>query len=168
LPFETPLGALLVDRSAIEELRVLPSVGITDAPHVREHSVEMQLPFLQRLLGRVEIVPLVVGDANAGDAGAVLVPGSGAVTRPRSSSVRIYRITTTPTRRGDATPPPDLIESSDGSRLGPNDACGFLAIAGLLAETRKRGFKARRLDLRNSGDTVGSTDRVVGYGAWCL
>jgi hypothetical protein len=61
--FQMPLGALPVDRRAIEALRGLPWVGIADAPHVREHALEVQLPFLQRVLGEVEIVPLLVGDA---------------------------------------------------------------------------------------------------------
>jgi AmmeMemoRadiSam system protein B len=166
--FQTPLGALPVDRSAIEALRNLPFVGVADAPHVREHSLEVQLPFLQRLLGRVEIVPLVVGDASAEDVGAVLAQlwGGNETAVVVSSDLSHYHDTDTARRRDAATA--DAIESSDGSRLGPNDACGFLAIAGLLAETRNRGLRPRRLDLRNSGDVVGSKDRVVGYGAWCF
>jgi MEMO1 family protein len=58
------------------------------------------------------------------------------------------------------------IEALDGGRLGPQDACGCRAISGLLAEAAWRGLVVRRLDLRNSGDTVGPKDRVVGYGAW--
>jgi hypothetical protein len=58
------------------------------------------------------------------------------------------------------------IERGDWASLGPNEACGCLAVAGLLVEAERRGFKGRRLSLCNSGDTVGSRDRVVGYGAW--
>lgn len=58
------------------------------------------------------------------------------------------------------------IEHGDWSSLGPNQACGCTAVAGLLIEAERRGIKARRLSLCNSGDTAGSRDRVVGYGAW--
>ena len=60
------------------------------------------------------------------------------------------------------------IEALDETALGPQAACGHLPIAGLLLEARRRGFAAERLDLRNSGDTAGSRDSVVGYGAWCV
>jgi AmmeMemoRadiSam system protein B len=81
-----------------------------------------------------------------------------------SSDLSHYQDPDTARRHDAATA--DAIERGDGSRLGPDDACGFLPIAGLLAETRTRGLRARRLDLRNSGDTAGPKDRVVGYGAW--
>ncbi|MDQ4060260.1 MAG: AmmeMemoRadiSam system protein B, partial [Pseudomonadota bacterium] len=58
------------------------------------------------------------------------------------------------------------IERGDWARLGPDDACGFLPVAGLLIEAERRGLKARRLALCNSGDTAGARNRVVGYGAW--
>ena len=60
------------------------------------------------------------------------------------------------------------IERGDWGSLGPNQACGFLAVAGLLVEARRRSLKAQRLSLCNSGDTAGSRDRVVGYGAWMI
>jgi MEMO1 family protein len=60
------------------------------------------------------------------------------------------------------------IERLDPVGLGPRDACGHLPIAGLLLEARRRGLEVRRLDLRNSGDTAGPRDQVVGYGAWSL
>ena len=166
--FETPLGALPVDRSAIEALRELPFVGVADAPHVREHSLEVQLPFLQRLLGEVEIVPLLVGDARREDVAGVLARlWRGEETTIVVSSDLSHDHDTDTARRRDAATA-DAIERGDGSRLGPDHACGFLPIAGLLAEACSRGLKARRLDLRNSGDTVGPKDRVVGYGAWCF
>lgn len=164
--FRTPLGALPVDRSAIEALRGLRLVGIADAPHVREHALEVQLPFLQRVLSEVEIVPLLVGDARPEDVAAVLARlwGGEETAMVVSSDLSHYQDPDTARRHDAATA--DAIERGDGSRLGPDDACGFLPIAGLLAETRTRGLRARRLDLRNSGDTAGPKDRVVGYGAW--
>jgi AmmeMemoRadiSam system protein B len=60
------------------------------------------------------------------------------------------------------------IERGEWESLGPNQACGFLAVAGLLVETRRRHLAPQRLSLCNSGDTAGSRDRVVGYGAWVV
>jgi len=164
--FQTPLGAVPVDRSAIAALRGLRSAGIADAPHVREHAIEVQLPILQRVFSEVEIVPLLVGDARPEDVAAVLARlwGGEETAVVVSSDLSHYQDADTARRRDAATA--DAIERGDGSRLGPGDACGFLPIAGLLAETRIRGLGARRLDLRNSGDTAGPEDRVVGYGAW--
>jgi AmmeMemoRadiSam system protein B len=164
--FQTPLGVLPVDRSAIEKLHGLPSVQIADSAHVREHALEVQLPFLQRTLGEVQIVPLLVGDARPEDVAAFLarVWGGEENAIVVSSDLSHYHDADTARRRDAATA--DEIERSDGSKIGPDDACGFLPIAGLLLETRARGLRARRLDLRNSGDTAGSKDRVVGYGAW--
>jgi AmmeMemoRadiSam system protein B len=164
--FQTPLGALPVDRRAIKALRGQPFVGIADAPHIREHALEVQLPFLQRVLGEVEIVPLLVGDARPEDAAAVLARrwGGEETAIVVSSDLSHYHDAETARRHDAATA--DAIERGDGSRLEPDDACGFLPIAGLLAETRTRGLGGRQLDLRNSGDTTGSKKRVVGYGAW--
>jgi AmmeMemoRadiSam system protein B len=164
--FQTPLGVLSVDRSAIETLRGLPPIRIADAPHVREHALEVQLPFLQRALGEVEIVPLLVGDAQAADVATVLrlLWGGDETAIVVSSDLSHYHDADTARRRDVATA--DAIERGDGSSIGPDDACGFLPICGLLLETHARGLPARRLDLRNSGDTAGSKDRVVGYGAW--
>jgi AmmeMemoRadiSam system protein B len=166
--FQTPLGALPVDRSAIETLRGRPSVEIADAPHVREHALEVQLPFLQRVLGDVQIVPLLVGEARPEDVAAVLARlwGGGETVIVVSSDLSHYHDADTARRRDAATA--DAIERGDGSRIGPEDACGFLPISGLLVETRARGLDAQRLDLRNSGDTAGPEDRVVGYGAWAF
>ena len=60
------------------------------------------------------------------------------------------------------------IERLDAARLGPRDACGYLPIGGLLVAAARRGLRVARLDLRNSGDTAGSKDQVVGYGAWAF
>jgi AmmeMemoRadiSam system protein B len=60
----------------------------------------------------------------------------------------------------------DMVERGDWAGIGPDNACGYLAIAGLLTELNQRGLGVQRLALANSGDTAGTRDRVVGYGAW--
>ena len=164
--FQTPLGALPVDRTAIEGLRDLPSVEMADAPHIPEHALEVQLPFLQRVLSEVQIVPLLVGDARPEDVAAVLARlwGGEETVIVVSSDLSHDHDADTARQRDAATA--EAIERGDVSRIGPGDACGFLSIYGLLRETQARDLRAQRLDLRNSGDTAGSKDQVVGYGAW--
>ncbi len=166
--FETPLGRVPVDRRALDSLRELRQVIVTDAPHRREHAVEVQLPFLQRILGQFSLLPLVVGDAEPAEIAQVLARlWDGAETLVVvSSDLSHYHDYETARERDRATAA--AIESPHGARLGPEDACGFLPIGGLLAETRRRGLALERLDLRNSGDTAGPRNRVVGYGAWAL
>lgn len=166
--FETPLGRIPVDRRALDSLSELRQVIITDAPHRREHAVEVQLPFLQRILGRFSLLPLVVGDAEPAEVAQVLARlWDGAETLVVvSSDLSHYQDYKTARERDGATAA--AIESHEGVRLGPEDACGFLPIRGLLDEARRRGLAVERLDLRNSGDTAGPRNRVVGYGAWAL
>jgi MEMO1 family protein len=138
------------------------------APHAPEHSLEVELPFLQALLGSFAVVPLLVGDALPQEAADVLrrLWGGPETLIVASSDLSHYHDYDTARRLDDATAA--TIERGDWESLGPNQACGFLAVAGLLVEARRRGLKAQRLSLCNSGDTAGSRDRVVGYGAWMI
>jgi AmmeMemoRadiSam system protein B len=166
--FETPLGRVPVDRDAISAIADLPFVVESDAPHVPEHALEVELPFLQTLLGAFAVVPLLVGDAVPRQVAEVLRrlwggPETLIVVSSDLSHYHGYKVA----RRLDAATAA-AIERGDWGSLGPDQACGFLAVAGLLVEAEHRGLKARRLSLCNSGDTAGSRERVVGYGAWLL
>jgi MEMO1 family protein len=164
--FETPLGPVRLDRDALAAVARLPSVKLADAPHAPEHALEVELPFLQVLLPRFAAVPLLVGDATARDVTAVLAElWGGAETVIVVSSDLSHFLDHETARRRDAKTA-EMIERGDWAGLRPEDACGYLAIAGLLIETTTRELNARRLALCNSGDTAGARDRVVGYGAW--
>ncbi len=111
-------------------------------------------------------MPLLVGDASPPQAAEVLRrlwggPDTLIVVSSDLSHYHDYD-----TARGLDAATADMIERGEFARLGANDACGFLAIAGLLAAAQPHGLAARRLSLRNSGDTAGDRNRVVGYGAW--
>ena len=164
--FETPLGPVPLDRDALAAVAQLPPVKSTDAPHSPEHALEVELPFLQVLLGRFAAVPLLVGDASPEDVAAALnqLWGGPETVIVVSSDLSHFHDDETARRRDAATA--DMIEHGAWTRLAAGDACGYLAIAGLLIETTRRGLKATRLSLCNSGDTAGPRDRVVGYGAW--
>ena len=164
--FETPLGPVPLDHDALAAVAQLPSVKSTDAPHSPEHALEVELPFLQVLLPRLMAVPLLVGDATPSEVAAALnqLWGGPETVIVVSSDLSHFHNDETARRRDAATA--DMIERGAWTRLAAGNACGYLAIAGLLIEATRRGLNATRLSLCNSGDTAGSRDRVVGYGAW--
>jgi MEMO1 family protein len=164
--FETPLGRVPVGVEALSEIDGLQFVISADAPHAPEHAREVELPFLQTVLASFQVVPLVVGDAPPQDVAIVLrqLWGGPETLIVVSSDLSHYHSYETARRLDLATAV--AIEHGNWTSLGPNQACGCRAVAGLLVEAERRGLKARRLSLCNSGDTAGSRDRVVGYGAW--
>jgi len=166
--FDTPLGRVPVDRDMYRVLADLPYVSRSDAAHAPEHALEVELPFLQVLLPTLALVPLLVGEAPARHVAHALhrLWGGPETIVVVSSDLSHYHDYDTARRLDAATAA--AIECGDAGELGPNDACGHLAIAGLLIEAEARGLVARRLALANSGDSYGPRDRVVGYGAWAV
>ena len=164
--FETPLGRVPVDLEALSTVADLQFVTRADAPHAREHALEVELPFLQTVLPSFQVVPLVVGDAAPQDVAHVLRQlWLGRETLIVVSSDLSHYHSYEAARRLDASTAA-AIEHGEWANLGPNQACGCLPVAGLLIEAERRGLHAQRLSLCNSGDTAGARDRVVGYGAW--
>ncbi len=164
--FETPLGRVPIDVKALRKIADLPFVIRADAPHAPEHALEVELPFLQTVLASFQVVPLVVGDAASRDVAHVLrqLWGGPETLIVVSSDLSHYHSYETARRLDLATAA--AIERGDWANLSPNQACGCLAVAALLVEAGRRGLTANRLSLCNSGDTAGSRERVVGYGAW--
>jgi AmmeMemoRadiSam system protein B len=156
--FETPLGRIPLD--------IPEGLPRDDAAHLREHSLEVQLPFLQVALGNFRLVPIAVGDAGPTEVAGVLasVWGGPETVIVVSSDLSHYL-------------PYDEARRADGEtarhieQLVPVPgaaACGAAPLNGLLFEAARRGMRCERLDLRNSGDTAGDRSRVVGYGAFAL
>lgn len=166
--FETPLGLVPVDQDALTALADLPFVIQSDAAHTPEHALEVELPFLQTLLAPFRVVPLLVGDAAPLQVALVLrrLWGGSETLILVSSDLSHYHDYKNARRLDTATAA--AVERNDWAGLAPSQACGFLAVAGLLVEAERRGLRAQRLMLCNSGDTSGSGDRVVGYGAWMV
>lgn len=162
--FETPLGEVALDVAALNSLKDLPQVVRSDRAHEREHSLEVQLPFLQTILDRFTIVPLVIGDASAEAVVQVLERlWDGENTLIVISSDFSHYLPYERAQAVDRTTARRILEFD--ASLGPHDACGAAAINGALLAARRHGLAPRLLDLRNSGDTAGDRDRVVGYGA---
>jgi AmmeMemoRadiSam system protein B len=165
--FATPLGPVPLDREALERLRALPFVEVSDRAHAQEHCLEVHLPFLQAVLGDFALVPIVVGDATTEEAATLLetVWGGDETLIVVSSDLSHYLPYDTARRVDDATA--EAIVHLE-ARLVPDEACGAIPINGLLRAARNRGLVPERLDVRNSGDTAGPRDRVVGYGAFAF
>ena len=162
--FDTPLGRVLLDVDAIRALAGLPQVVVSPAAHAREHSLEVQLPFLQRWLADFTLVPLAVGDASAAEVAEVierLWGGEETLVVVSSDLSHYHRYDDA--RAIDAATVRAILAGDTG--LDHEQACGATPIAGLLEVVRRRGLEPQLLDLRNSGDTAGDRSRVVGYAA---
>ena len=164
--FRTPLGSVPVDRLAVERALELPQVRILDAAHRDEHCLEVQLPFLQMVLPEFQVAPFLVGNATPDEVGQMLelLWGGDETLIVVSSDLSHYH-EYDEARQFDRSAG-QAIESLDPERLHSEQACGSIAIRGLLLAARKSGLVAQTLDLRNSGDTAGQRDQVVGYGAF--
>jgi AmmeMemoRadiSam system protein B len=166
--FETPLGRVPLDRAALAAISDLPAVVVADAPHAPEHALEVELPFLQILLGNFALVPLLAGDVEPDQVAEVLGRlWGGEETLVVVSSDLSHYLDYDSARRIDGETA-EAIERGDWQELRPDRACGYLPIAGLLVEAGRRRLEPRRLTLKNSGDTAGAKSSVVGYGAWAF
>lgn len=166
--FATPLGPVPIDRADVERALTLPQVRLLDAAHAQEHSLEVQLPFLQRVLDDFTLVPLVVGEAAPESVAEVLdLLWGGPETLILVSSDLTHYLDYRTARRIDAATS-KAIEALRPESIGYDQACGRAPLNGLLTLARRRGLSAEILDLRNSGDTAGSRDQVVGYGAYAI
>lgn len=164
--FATPLGVVPLDRQAIQSASTLPVVRTSDLAHMHEHSLEVQLPFLQTVLADFQLVPFAVGDATPEQVATVMdhLWGGPETLVVVSSDLSHYLDYRTAQRVDRQTS--DAIERLDAEALDYESACGRIPIGGLLLMAREKGLSARCVDLRNSGDTAGPRSEVVGYGAY--
>ena len=166
--FVTPLGQIPLDRQLIEQLETFPQVTQLDQAHAQEHSLEVHLPFLQEILSDFTLVPLVVGDTQPEDVAEVLeaVWDGPETLIVISSDLSHYHDYATAQKMDQATS--RAIEALQPEAIHYDDACGRNPVNGLLALARRKGLHATTVDLRNSGDTAGPRDQVVGYGAYVI
>ncbi|MCU0309928.1 MAG: AmmeMemoRadiSam system protein B [Acidimicrobiales bacterium] len=168
--FATPLGVVPVDGDALRRALTCRGVVTDDDAHAEEHSLEVHLPFLQRVLGPDgwAVLPVVVG-RTTDDAVAHLLDelwGGPETLVVVSTDLSHYHDAVTAARLDAATA--GVIVAGDERRLDPSAACGAHPLRGLLVAARRHGLRVRLLDLRNSADTAGGPDRVVGYGAFAV
>lgn len=165
--FATPLGNIKLDTPGMQAIEHLPQVVSFDPAHQMEHSLEVQLPFLQRCLDSFTLLPLAVGDATPAEVAEVLAAvWGGEETLILISSDLSHFHSYAEAQRIDA-------RTSHAIRhlyvsIQHKQACGATPVNGLLCRAARTGMTCRQLDLSNSGDTAGDHDRVVGYGAFAF
>ncbi len=164
--FETPLGTVAVDRDLVARIERMAGVESRPDAHRGEHALEVHLPFIQRVLDGARVVPILVGHAPSSlVAGVLETLWDGGKTVTIVSSDLSHYLEYALARRIDAVTA-SRIEAARFDEIGPSEACGWGAINGLLRVAASRGLTVRTADLRNSADTAGGRDRVVGYGAF--
>lgn len=165
--FATPLGTVPLDRKAMETVSGLPGVCISDEAHRQEHSLEVQLPFLQRVLGEFALVPIVVGHCPPRQVADVIdalwaMANTLLVVSTDLSHFHDYATA----NRLDSRTCEKLLAHESG--LGGEEACGAAVLNGLMASKLMPSLHISQLQRCNSGDTGGDRERVVGYGAFAL
>lgn len=164
----TPLGLVEVDERLVDLALRFPFVGASPLAHKREHSLEVQLPFLQRALGSFKVLPMIVGQVPPEDIAALLsAVWGGPETLVVVSSDLSHYLSFDEARALDASTA-ERIGALDAEHLTPEQICGAEPVRGLLVAAREHHLNARVLDLRNSGETAGNRARVVGYGAFAF
>jgi len=165
--FDTPLGRIPIDVEARRALLELTQVRLTDSPHAQEHSLEVQLPFLQAMLKGFVLLPIAAGDAMSMEVAEALelVWGDPETLVVVSTDLSHYHDYEQARLIDRATNEAVLAYSS---RIDGEQACGCVGLNGFLAVARRRRMRIQLEDLRSSGDTAGDRKRVVGYGAWSL
>jgi AmmeMemoRadiSam system protein B len=167
--FATPLGPVEIDVAARDAALACEGVTVDDSPHAPEHSLEVHLPFLQRELGTTfRVLPIVVGHAPPATVASVLDALWGGDETLIVVSTDLSHYEDYDSARVHDAQTVAAILNGDLDAIGPYDACGAFPVCGMLAAARRHALDVRLLDVRNSGDTAGSRDRVVGYGAFAL
>jgi AmmeMemoRadiSam system protein B len=166
--FATPLGPVPVDVEARDALVSAGLAEVRDDVHAREHSLEVQLPFLQVALGDVPVLPLAVGGAGPERVAGVLdeVWGGDETLVVVSTDLSHYLDHASAVEADGRTAAAIVARQAD--RIGHYDACGVYPLRGLLTAADRHGLNVDLLDLRTSADTAGDPERVVGYGAFAL
>lgn len=164
--FHTPLGDVPLDKELLALVSAQPSVRSFDPAHQMEHSLEVHIPFLQEILGDFTLLPLVVGEASADEVAEVLrsVWGGEETLIVISSDLSHYHDYETAQRMDRKTS--NAIEQLKPQDIGYEQACGRTPVSGLLLVAREKNLTVETVDLRNSGDTAGPRDQVVGYGSY--
>ena len=163
----TPCGEVPVDEAGRRHLRELGLAGISDAPHAIEHSLEVQLPFLQAVLRDFDVLPIAIGQVPGGLVARALesVWGGPDTLIVVSSDLSHYHTHSEALELDGLTTRAILARRSE---LSDEQACGAEGINGLLEVARSKGLKVEVVDQRTSAETAGDASRVVGYGSYAL
>ncbi len=166
--FITPLGFVAVDQKSVATIADLDYVNFFEEAHTFEHSIEVHLPFLQEMLDDFKIVPIVAGEATPDQVSQVIdmLWGGDETLIVISSDLSHYHEYAQAKLMDKATS--QLIEHLQYELISSDAACGQVPINGLLKLARERSLTIKTIDLHNSGDTAGTKNSVVGYGAYVI
>jgi len=169
--FTTPLGTVPIDLALVEAVKDMPQIVISDAAHAQEHSLEVQLPFLQSIFGddsdSFSLLPLAVGHATPEQVAEVLERlWGGDETLIVVSTDLSHFLPYVQAQQVDKQTVQMILELAPS--IPHQQACGATPVNGLLLAARRHGLRARLIDHCNSGDTAGDRSRVVGYGAFAF
>lgn len=165
--FETPLGHVALDTEMLARLDTLPQVQRSDRAHALEHSLEVQLPFLQAVLDDFRLVPLAVGTATPAEVAEVIEAAWGGDDTVIVVSTDLsHFLHDTQARARDATTIRHVLDLDLG--IDPEEACGARPLNGALLVARRRGLVPHLLASCNSSAATGDTRRVVGYAAFAF
>lgn len=165
--FATPLGEVELDQSAIASIGGMRQVVVSPAAHALEHSLEVQLPFLQSVLEDFRLVPLAVGDATPAEVAEVLdALWGGPETLIVISSDLSHFLPYRAAQAADQETVQSILNM--GGPLTHQQACGGTPVNGLILAAKRHHLRPHLLDLRNSGDTTGDKNRVVGYASFAF
>jgi AmmeMemoRadiSam system protein B len=165
--FDTPLGTVSIDQEAVQALGRLDQIVESAPAHAWEHSLEVQLPFLQMILGDFKLVPLAVGDATPEEVAEALdVVWGGPETLIVISSDLSHYLPYESAQRMDSATVEEILKLR--VLHSHEQACGATPVNGLIVAAKRHRLAPRLLDLRNSGDTAGDKNHVVGYAAFAF
>ena len=165
--FATPLGNIAIDAESVKKLMALPYVGASAEAHRLEHSLEVHLPFLQKVFDEFTLLPLAVGRATAQQVAAVLdLLWDGDETLIVISSDMSHYLPYADAQATDRATAQAILDLR--TDINHHQACGATPVIGLNLLAQQRGLKPQLIDLRNSGDTAGDKARVVGYGSFAF
>jgi len=164
--FKTPLGNIKINTEFCNKAEQLNFVSKNKLAHSDEHSLEVQLPFLQTILNDFQLTPFVVGDCNSSDIANLLdlFFDFNETLFIISTDLSHFHDYKTAKQKDQLTS--NAIEALQADKISYNDACGRNPLNGFLSLAKQKNLHVKLLDLRNSGDTAGDKNSVVGYGAY--
>lgn len=166
--FASPLGNVSIDTQSLKKISAHNFVNYIDEAHTQEHSLEVHIPFLQKVINNFVLLPILVGNATPEQVATILKElwGNDETLIVISSDLSHFLNYETASKTDRNTT--ELIEKFDYEHIGSKQACGCMPMRGLLKLAQEKNMTIQTVDLRNSGDTAGTKDRVVGYGAYAL
>jgi AmmeMemoRadiSam system protein B len=165
--FNTPLGDITIDTHNCQNLVDGDLAQVNNQAHVQEHSLEVQLPFLQQLLDDFVLLPIVVGQSTPEQVSALLTE----LTK-LEDSLLVVSTDLSHFHPYDQAKQLDTNTIEQILQFQPNldgqDACGCYSVNGLLHFAKTQNWQSELLNYANSGDINHSKDEVVGYASFIL